>query len=192
MTPSVISGMPKNAARTLRGVSGSQPARDAGLQQRAVVVVVVDARHGALGRAHEAEAVAALHVAERRDVEDLARAQLAPEAELRAGKQVAVALAEGVVDLDDDGRQRAVGAVAVPEADRLEDVAEHARVGVQPDLAVGIGDAFGAQQFVEPGQRVGAAVAVVAVVEGEQAEAVARQRGARALRAGLRIGSIRK
>jgi hypothetical protein len=103
-----------------------------------------------------------------------------------------VAFAEGVVDLGHDGRQRCRRAVAVPEADRLEDIAQHARVGVQPDLAGGVGHAFALQQFVQPGQRVGAAVAMVAVVEAQQAEAVAAQRGGTGAARRLRIGSIRK
>jgi hypothetical protein len=104
-----------------------------------------------------------------------------------------VAFAEGVVDFGHDGRQAAIGPVAVPEADRLEDVAQHARVGLQPDFSLGSpGPATPSlQHFVQPGQRVGAAVAMVAVVETQQPEAVAAQRRAGRL-AQLRIGSIRK
>src|SRR6185437_12361924 len=75
-----------------------------------------------------------------------------------------------------DGGQRAVVAMRVPEAHRLESVAEDARKAVQPDLAGGVVDAFAVQQAVEPRQAVGAAVAVVAVMEAEEPEAVARQR----------------
>ena len=49
-------------------------------------------------------------------------------------------------------------------------------MAVQPDLARRL-DAFGGKQRVEPGQAIVAAVAMIAVVEGEQPEAVARQRG---------------
>jgi hypothetical protein len=102
-----------------------------------------------------------------------------------------VAFAEGVVHLDDDGAQRAVGAVAVPEAHRLEGVAQHARIAVQPGLAVGVGDAFGAQQLVQPFQRVHAAVAMVGIPEAERAGRLCGSAvGPPACR--LRIGSSRK
>jgi hypothetical protein len=56
---------------------------------------------------------------------------------------------------------------------------------------VGVAAHLRLQQFVEPGQRVGAAVAVVAVVEAQQAEAVARAALQGAVRS-VRMGSIRK
>ncbi len=86
-----------------------------------------------------------------------------------------MALAEGVVDLDDDGRERAVGAVRIPEADGLEREAEHARDAVQPDFAAGVRNANACEQLVQPGQAVGAAVAVVGVAEAEHRTPVARQ-----------------
>src|ERR1035441_1074268 len=98
---------------------------------------MVDPRHGSLAvstrrsgarmqvGAHEAKPVFAGDGAERGDVELLGRAHLAAERKLRAAQQIAVALAEGVVHLDDDGGERGVVAMAVPEADRLEGVAEN-------------------------------------------------------------------
>ena len=84
----------------------------------------------------------------------------------RAVQQVAVALAKGVVDFHDDGAQLLVGVVAVPEAHRLEGVAEHAWVAVQPHLADRVVDALLGQQFIKPGQRTTtlrpAAVAMIA------------------------------
>ena len=93
-------------------------------------------------------------------------------------QQVAVALAKGVVDLDHDGAQAAVLPVAIPEADRLEGVAQHARIGVQPEFAVGVFHAFAPKQSVEPGHGVVAAVAVVAVKKAQGAAPVVRQRAA--------------
>ncbi len=71
--PASCSGSARRRGAALSGVSGSRLAADAGLQQRAVRVVMVDAAPAAaLGRgAQEAEAVAALDTAERRDMEDL-------------------------------------------------------------------------------------------------------------------------
>jgi hypothetical protein len=102
-------------------------------------------------------------------MEDLVRLHL--DAIARGVQQVAVPLAKGVVDLDDDGAQAAVGAVAVPETHGLEGVAPHARVAVQPDLARRVVNALGLQQAIEPGQgaalRGRAAIAVVGVVKAQ-------------------------
>ena len=58
----------------------------------------------------------------------LARPQLLAVA--RLVKQVGVAFAKGVVHFGHDGAQTAVHAVAVPETDRLEAVAQHPRVAL--------------------------------------------------------------
>ena len=50
--------------------------------------------------------------------------------------EVAVALAERIVDLAQHGAQRAGAVAAEPEAHRIEDVAQHARHGHQHDIAV--------------------------------------------------------
>ena len=86
-----------------------------------------------------------------------------------------MALAKGVVDLGQHGGQRTIGTVRIPEAHGLEHVAQHAREGVQPDFAVGIVNAFAVQQLLEPGQGIGAALAVVAVVKADPAQPVALQ-----------------
>ncbi len=46
---------------------------------------------------------------------------------------------------------------------------------MQPDFAVRVGDAFAGQHVVEPGQAVGATVAVVGVAKAEQRAPVARE-----------------
>lgn len=82
---------------------------DAGLQHRALAVVVVDACHAAFAvgsvRTHEAEVVLATYLQERRDVERYWRIELRAPAGLV--KQITMALAKGVVNLDHDGAQRA-------------------------------------------------------------------------------------
>ena len=95
-------------------------------------------------------------------------------------EQVAVTLTKGVVHLNHDGPQRAVCAVAVPKTHGLEGVTQHARVGVQPDFALRIGNALGQQERIEPGQAIAAAVTVVAVMKAQEPTAVAFQRRAAA------------
>ena len=102
-------------------------------------------------------------------MEDLGGAQLGAAAKggaVLATQQVAVPLAEGVVDLGDDRPQAPAAVMAEPEAHRLERVAQNPRKGVQPDLAVGNDAAF-RQQAADPGKR-STARAVVALVEGQQ------------------------
>ena len=91
-------------------------------------------------------------------------------------EQIAVALAKGVVDLGDDGAQAAILAVGVPETHGFEGVAQHARVGVQPNFSVCIVHAFALQKVHEPGQRPPlfwpASVAMVAIEKADGASAV--------------------
>jgi hypothetical protein len=118
------------------------------------------------------------HAAERRDVEGLGRHQFLAPAQRTAivvCQQVAVLLAEGVVDLADDRAQCAVGALAQPEAHRVEHVAQDARERVQPDLAGGVADAGPGQQFFDPDEHR-PAIAMVGVVQREQPRAVHPQR----------------
>ena len=166
---------PQRAAQR-GGRDGLQLAADAGAKQGALRVVVVDAHHSAIapGREQEPEAVAALDPAERRHVEGLPGLQFA--APRRVVQHVAMTFTESVVHLHDDRAQRAVDAVAVPEAHRLEGVAEHARKAVQPRFAIGIGDAVLRQQPVEPLHGVRAAVAMVGVMEAERAASVVGER----------------
>ncbi|KAI1692169.1 hypothetical protein Ddc_23783 [Ditylenchus destructor] len=91
-----------------------------------------------LPRPLDAEAVMQVHAEKGRDVEPLVAALR--DGTLIAlgvvdGDQVAVALAEGVVDLVDDRLQAAVGRVAEPHAQGIEGVAEQARQRQQPDRA---------------------------------------------------------
>ena len=60
---------------------------------------------------------------------------------VRCAEQVRPALAERVVHLRDDARQRVVGIAHEVEGDRVEDVPERTRVRQQLDAAVGHGDA---------------------------------------------------
>ena len=123
---------------------------------------------------HETKAVAAFDVVEGRNVEDFAGGLF--RAKNGFVEQVAMALAKGVVHLNHDGAQGAVGTVAIPKADGFEGVAKHARVAVQPDFARGVVDAFAMQQFVKPSQCICAAVAMVFVVKTQGCPAVAFER----------------
>ena len=55
---------------------------------------------------------------------------------VRAAEYVIVVLAKGIADLADGGAQRTGAVVAVPYADRIEDIAEQAREGLQYHFAV--------------------------------------------------------
>ena len=132
------------------------------------------ARDDAIGRAHEAEAVAPLHATERRHMEHLLRLQFLAKAQRLARQQVAVAFTKGVVHLGQDGVERAVLAVAVPEAHGFEGDARHARVGLQPDLAIGVLQPLLGQHVFHPGQGVGAALPVVGIMERQPPQAVTR------------------
>ena len=94
-------------------------------------------------------------------------------------KNVAMAFTKGVVDLGHDGAQAAVRAVAVPKAHRLEGVAQHARVSVQPDVAVCVINAFVCQHLQQPGQRSAPlgtpSVAMVGVKKTDRGASVYRQ-----------------
>jgi hypothetical protein len=181
--------------RLCSGMAGASPpqgpvrqrlqlAAPAGAQQRlAGFVVVVDAGQQALARlgwrggAHEAKPIAAAGLAERRHMEHLARLQRGSPGQavgwVVGMQHIGVALTEGVVHLGHHGTQVAVGAMRVPEADRLEDPAPQSGKSLQPDFAVGP-HPLAVQQAFDPTQRVALAVAVVAVVEAHDAAAVDR------------------
>ncbi|MPN23071.1 hypothetical protein SDC9_170456 [bioreactor metagenome] len=135
----------------------------------------IHARQGAFLAALEAEAVLATHFAERRDMELLACRLLAAPGQVGACQQIGMALAKGVVDFRQHGGQRAIAAVRIPETYGLENVAQHAREGVQPDCTIGSVNAFAVQQLLEPVQGIGSALAVVAVVKADPAEPFAPQ-----------------
>ena len=126
-------------------------ARNGSKQQFTLGIVVVDAGQLHAALQVKAEAVATFDFVEGRNVEQLGcRHFLAIAQGLAvAMQQIAVRAAEGVVDLGQDGDQRPAAVVAIPEADRIEDVAEHAREGLQHNLAVGR-QAMLAQQAFDP------------------------------------------
>jgi hypothetical protein len=98
-------GVAPQARRRLAAVAGSQRPLTLVCSSGAGGVVVVDAHHGArrAGRDAEAEAVAPSTGQNGETWNTLAACSSRPR---RAVEQVAVAFAEGVVHLDDDGAQR--------------------------------------------------------------------------------------
>ena len=124
-----------------------------------------------LARRGEAEVVGHVEAHERRDEQRLG-AGAAHRAVRRRG-QIEVPLAEGVVHLQHHGRQLAVRPMAVVEAERVEDVAQHPRHCQEPDRAAAGVDPGGRQHGLDlTAQRAAGAVAVVAVVVAEEGEAV--------------------
>ena len=105
----------------------------------------------------------------------LVRHMLAIPGELRSCEKIGMTLTKGVVDLGQDCCQRAICSVCVPETHRLEGIAQHAGKGMQPDFSICIPDTFLLQQLFEPGQRVAAAVAMIAVMKAEPAAPIAPQ-----------------
>ena len=178
-------------------------------------IVIVDARERAQRLAafrrceQEAERVTALDLAERRHVEHLAGGQrhavrIAPP----GSQQIAMPLAEGIVHFAQHGAQRAVGALAEPEAHRIEDVSQHARKRVQIDFAA---RHRGCRSNAAACRSIRARfawrrrkVAMIAIVEAQKAESVMREeprvvrfaarqpRRPRAQRQAHRVHAIRK
>ena len=125
----------------------------------------------------KAEAIAALDRQERGDVEDLAAFQPLVGLDRRAVvvvDQIAMALAERVVDLAEDGPEGSAAVASEPEAHRIEYVAQHARHGHQHDLAVAdIGHSLLPQDVLQPDLEIGAvARAMVGTPEADGAAAV--------------------
>ena len=135
----------------LQGVAGERPpegrrgerATPAGLRRvedDAVAVRHLDVGDHAIGTEHEAEGVLEpVDRQERGHVEPFGGRRM-DEAARSLGElveQVPVGLPEGVADLGDDERERAIRAVAEPPADGIEDVPEHPEVGQHPDGAIG-------------------------------------------------------
>src|SRR4029450_12285744 len=109
MTARVMVGLPRKRHNTLASVRASRrpPTEVASIRPWAVVVVDVDMGPPVIEA--EAEAIAALDRQEGRDVEDLAAFQPGVGLDRPAVivmDQVAMALAEGVVDLAQHGAQR--------------------------------------------------------------------------------------
>ena len=65
-------------------------------------------------------------------------------------------LAECVGDLAQHRAQRTFAIEAVPDRNRVEHVAQHAREGLEHHLAIGAVDAVGAQLRADPRLQVGA------------------------------------
>ena len=87
----------------------------------------------------EAEPVRARDRQEGRDVKHLAAGDPIVRGDGPAvvvGDEIIVHVAERVGDLAEHGAQRAIAIEAVPEAHRVEDLAELARQGEQQDVAV--------------------------------------------------------
>ena len=77
--------------------------------------------------------------------------------------------AVGIVHLGDDAAKRAVGVVAPEHRERVEDVAQHPRVGQHQHLAAVQLDAVAAQEVVQVGADRAAGIAqVIAAADAAQ------------------------
>ena len=132
-----ISALPRSAApRVLRTGTSLRVAGEAGAEGRGAPVVVVAAQgHGdvqAVGRDRHGDVVRAVDAVEGRDVHRLAGLRAA----LLVGvDEVGVAVAVGVVHLDDDAGLTPLVVEAPEDADRVEAVAHRPRVGGHQDRA---------------------------------------------------------
>jgi hypothetical protein len=63
--------------------------------------------------------------------------------------------------------------VAIPKAHGFEDIAQHPRVRLQPDLALSILDTMGSQQGLDPRQRIILAFTMVSIMEAQGSATVA-------------------
>ncbi len=149
------------------------------MQHRAAGVVRAHADDQPLpvrSRRLDAEAVAHLESEEGGDVEALVallRDQVAAGFGGVDRDQVAVALAEGVVDLVQDRLQRTVRTVAEIDRQRIEDMAQDARHAQQADRAARA--EARPRRAADRRRAQAAAVAVVALVQAEQVEAIDRE-----------------
>ena len=86
--------------------------------------------------------------------------------------------AKGVIDLGQYGNQIARPVMTEPEADRIENVTQHTRKGLQDDFTI-VRQALCTQQGADPGQQ-GRAVAraMVFTTQTEQISAVDRKNAA--------------
>lgn len=116
---------------------------------------------------------------ERRDVQPLVAALTDGFAVVADRHDIGMAVAEGIVDLIDDGADPVVGRHDEVQADGIENETQYARHGQQED-AVAIGPRVARQQhcnhaITQRAGLVGLVRAVVAVVEAEQVEPVVRK-----------------
>nr|WP_235935582.1 hypothetical protein [Devosia aurantiaca] len=106
------------------------------IKQRLAALRFVDGDANTFAGLVQAKLVAAIGIDKGRDVEGLVR-RLLP-----LGRQdIAVALAKGVVDLVDRRQRLPLGVVAKPDGERIEHIAQNARVAEQPD-ALGLRQAL--------------------------------------------------
>ena len=168
----------QDTARAKRG----RTAGEARQQQRAVLVVVIDAAgSGGAGTSglRKPETITPADRKEGRDMKYLARLQrrtLGDGAAITPAQEVAVGFAEGVADFGKNCAQASRLVFAEPEAHWIEGVTKYAREALQPHLAVGASQALPLEQRAYPWQWVCAvARAVVAEVETGEVEAVDRK-----------------
>ena len=142
---------------------------------------VLGAIHGhcdPVRRRHDPEIVGHVHVEERRHVEVLVTALMDRSPRVRIDRDhVDVPLPERVGDLVEDRRRRAVAVVTEVDAEGIERVSEQARQRQQADRATVRhetgGDQMPLDHRAQRQPRRGILRQVVAIVEGEQIEAVA-------------------
>ena len=128
-------GLGAEDAPAAGAVEWAEVADEAGAELALVLVVVVDDDANAAGRAVvELEAVVANAREERRYVEFFVEAQAVgggDDAVIAFVAEIAVVLAEGVVDLADDSAQAVLGVEPEPKAHGVEMQAQAARDGEQ-------------------------------------------------------------
>jgi len=108
--------------------------------------------------------------------EDRLRILMGKDGGIRRRAELKVVLAEGVVDLGQDGAQGSVSMVAIPEAEGIESISQDPRKAKQPDPAPCDVDAFAAQHTLDPWPQ-GRAVprTMVAFEKTQQIETVERE-----------------
>ena len=127
---------------TQRGARGRRhkAAAQAGHEERALRIIVIDAGERPIRGIEKPEPVAACDGAKRRNMELLFGHQLAPLGQgssIDLREEVKMALAKGIVDFGNDRNEYAICAMAEPKTHRFECVAEHPWKGMQPDGSVG-------------------------------------------------------
>ena len=155
-------------------------ATDRGGQHQALGIMVIHIDMGVLVVEPEAEAIAALDRQEGRDMEGLAAFQPRvglDRAPVVVVDQIAVRLAERIVDRAQHGTERARAVAAEPETHRIEDVAQHAGHGHEDDIAVAnLAKVMAVQDVPQPCLEVRTvASAVIGAAEGNQAPPVELQ-----------------
>ena len=148
-----------------------------GDQQRAFGVGGDDRNERAGRRRRDAKAVGHVHVEERRDMQRLrARLPYRPGSRVGDRYEIGMPLTKRIRDFPKDCPQPAVRAVDEENAERVEDIAEDARQGQQPDrAAVGRQPCRRHVPLDLRTERRARAVAIVAIMKAEEVESVARK-----------------